>query len=86
MQEWIPARGSGHPLQALDGMPLEETTIEVMLGPKNRYGALYFKALILATTGDISQPVLLALYNSGPYPGFNWIEVIMLKRDVTSYA
>ncbi len=81
MADWIPASGSGHPLEALDGAPLEGVTLEVTLGPRNRYGATYFKASLRDATGNASQPFLLALHSSGPYPAFNWIEIITLNRD-----
>lgn len=82
MADWIPASGSGHPLEALNGTLLEGAAIEVTLGPRNRYGATYFKASLRDPDGSLSQPFLLALHSSGPYPAFNWIEIITLNRSI----
>lgn len=80
---WTTARGSGHPLAQLDGKLLGEATLKIMLGPKNRSGAHYFRVIVRDRTGEAGQPLLLALHHSGPYPSHNWIEVISLNRSLS---
>lgn len=82
MNIWTTARGSDYPLGQLEGKPLGEDTLEIMLGPKNRVGARYFQLTVRDRSGNASQPLLLAMYNSGPYPSYNWIEVIKLTRNI----
>jgi len=53
-----------------------------MLGPKNRVGARYFQITLRDQFDNTSQPLLLALYHTGPYPSHNWIEVIKLARNI----
>jgi len=81
--KWTTAWGSGHPLAQLKGKPLVDGTLEIMLGPKNRFGARYFQMTLRDKTGKASQPLLLALHHSGPYPSHNWIEVIRLTRNLS---
>jgi hypothetical protein len=76
---WTTARGSSHPLAQLEGKPLADATVEIMLGPKNRFGARYFQIKLRDRAGKASQPFLLALHHSGPYPSYNWIEVINIS-------
>ena len=80
--KWTPARGSRHPLAQLDGKPLAGATLEIMLGPKNHFGAQYFQITLKNKNGRASQPLLLALHHSGLYPSYNWIEVISLTRNL----
>ena len=82
MDVWTGARGSGHPLEQLDGKPVGDAKLEVSLGPKTRFGANYFQAALRDKEGAVSQPVVLALYHSGPYPSYNWIEIISIKQAV----
>jgi hypothetical protein len=83
MDIWIPARGTDHPLARLEGKPLGDSTLQIMLGPTNRVGAHYFQVTLRDRSGNVSKPLLLALYHSGPYPSYNWIEVIRLARKIT---
>jgi hypothetical protein len=76
------ARGSGSPLAQLEGKPFVDATLEIMLGPKNRFGATYFQITLRDRAGETSQPLLLALHHSGPYPSHNWIDVISLTRNL----
>lgn len=62
-----------HPLAALEGRELAKGRLRVHLGPRSRFGARYFVAL-LDRAGEMT-PVLTALHNSGPLPGYNWVEV-----------
>ena len=79
---WATAQGSGHPIAQLEGKPLVGAALEVMLGPQNHFGAYYFQITLKDKAGQMSQPFLLALHHSGPYPSYNWIEVIRLTRRI----
>ena len=64
-----------HPLARLDGLFLGETRVIVLLGPKNNVGSRYFQLWLADTEGHLSSEALaLGLYNSGPFPAFNWVE------------
>jgi hypothetical protein len=76
MNLWTTARGKDHPLVQLEGKPLVGAALEIMLGPRNRVGARYFQIALRDRTGNVSQPLLMALHHAGPYPSYNWIEVI----------
>ena len=48
----------------------------VVLGPKNHVGSQYFQAFLANTNGALTdEPLALGLYNSGPFPAFNWVEL-----------
>jgi hypothetical protein len=79
---WTTAKGSSHPLARLEGKVLGGATMEIELGPKNRVGAHYFRISLRDRFGNTSQPLLLALHHSGPYPSYNWIEVIRLVKNI----
>jgi len=79
---WTSVEGSSHPLTQLEGRPLVGASLVVMLGPQNRYGARYFQTKLRDSAGRKSQPFLLALHQSGPYPSVNWIEVVRLDRTL----
>ena len=83
MNIWTTAWGSDHPIAQLEGQPFGEGILEIMLGPKNRVGAHYFQITLRDRTGSASQPILLALHHTGPYPSYNWIEVIRLTRNIS---
>jgi hypothetical protein len=82
MARWTTAPAKGHPLAQLDGKSVSKSTLKLQLGPKNRHGASYFRLSLLERGGTGSQPILLALHHSGPYPSFNWVEVTKLDRNV----
>ena len=82
MTIWTTAKGSHHPLARLEGKPLGGATMEIELGPKNRVGAHYFRINLRDQFGNTSQPLLLALHHSGPYPSYNWVEVIKLVENI----
>jgi len=76
---WRPAsEAPQHPLARLDGLGVgEDVTLAVLLGPKNAVGATYFRLhLESGELGRPVQPVVFGLQNSGPFPGFNWVEII----------
>ena len=77
------SRGNDHPLVQLEGKPLIGAALETMLGPKNRVGARYFQIALRDRTGNASQPLLMAMHHAGPYPSYNWIEVIKLAKNIS---
>ena len=79
---WTTVEGSSHPLAQLEGKPLLGASLVVMLGPQTRYGARYFQTRFRGSASRESQPILLALHQSGPYPSVNWIEVAKLDRTL----
>jgi len=78
---WVPATTTGHPLSRLDGKPLGGRSLQILIGPRTRYGADYFEVLLRDKANISSDFILLALFHSGPYPGYNWIEIIKLVPD-----
>ena len=84
---WRQASGSpDHPLAPLDGAPLGGVTLDgadlggvtldVRLGPRSAVGSTYFRCYLATPGGRTSAPVVFGLQNAGPYPGFNWVEVL----------
>ena len=81
---WREAGGGEHPLEVVTGERLGETTTLVLLGPKNRFGARYFQIFLLSHRDEVGEPpVVIGLYSSGPYPSYNWVEVISLAEHIT---
>lgn len=86
---WQPAaEAPGHPLAALERATIgEDVALAVELGPRNAVGASYFRLYLLAGGGMAGgersirsmEPVLTGMHNSGPQPGFNWVEVIAYR-------
>ena len=75
---WQPVDASpGHPLAPLaDAVIARGVRLEAETGPSNSVGARYFQAFLTAEgLGRTATPVLRGLFNRGPYPGFNWVEV-----------
>lgn len=54
----------------------EGVTLEVWVGPKNNVGARYFRSYLVSELGRTTQPVAFGMQNAGPYPGYNWVEVV----------
>jgi hypothetical protein len=75
---WRPAAAlPAEPLTALDGAAVgEHVTLECLLGPRNQVGARYFRLHLASPLGRSQEPAVFGLQNSGPYPGYNWVEVI----------
>jgi len=74
---WALAREKEHPLGRLQGLPLGPYRLLALLGPKNNVGARYLQLFLVDSEGRMSEePVAFGLHNSGPYPGYNWAEVI----------
>jgi hypothetical protein len=74
---WALTEEAQHPLGRLQGLPLEPYRLLALLGPKNNVGARYYQLFLVDPNGRMSeQPVVFGLHNSGPYPGYNWLEVV----------
>ncbi len=72
---WRPA--AGHPLAVLDGLALGACQLGVLLGPKNNVGSTYFRLVLRDAAGREGEPYpALGLYNHGPFPAYNWVELI----------
>lgn len=76
-----------HPLARLDGVEVgEDVRLRVMLGPRNHVGSTYFRLHFdTSAFGRVVEPLVFGLHNSGPFPGYNWVEVIEW-RDVLALA
>jgi len=65
----------GHPLAALEGRAVGRgMRLRVLLGPTNRVGARYFR--LLALHGGEGRELAVGLFNRGPYPAYNWLELV----------
>ncbi len=65
-----------HPLAALQGKKIGLCRLIVLLGPKNNVGSRYFQLFLAGAQGGLSEdPLALGLFNTGPYPAFNWVEL-----------
>lgn len=79
---WAIAEEKDHPLGQLQGLTLGSYRLLTLLGPKNNVGARYFQLLLVDSAGRMAQEaVAFGLYNSGPYPGYNWAEVIRYEAS-----
>jgi hypothetical protein len=66
-----------HPLGRLQGRTLGPYRLLVLLGPKNNVGARYLQLFLVDGEGRLSEePIAFGLHNTGPYPGYNWAEVV----------
>lgn len=75
---WRPAAEQpSHPLASIDGAEVGNgVRLVIEIGPRNKVGSHYFRAFLDARElGRTPEPVLFGLQNSGPYPGYNWVEV-----------
>jgi hypothetical protein len=63
-------------LARIDGAPIPGGTLRVLLGPKS-VGKRYFR--LQRDDGARQERFVEALYNDGPYPGHNWVEVYDLE-------
>ena len=77
-ERWQPAaERPEHPLAQIDGARFGDgVTLEVTLGPRSAVGSTYFRCHLDTPGGATREPVVFGLHNSGPYPGFNWVEVL----------
>lgn len=66
----------GHALSSLHGAAIGPYRLIVLLGPKNHVGSQFFQVFLADRDGALADgPLALGLHNSGPYPGFNWVEL-----------
>jgi len=74
---WALAEEARHPLGRLQGLPLGGWRVLALLGPKNNVGSRYYQLFLVDASGRMSEePVAFGLHNSGPYPGYNWLEIV----------
>jgi hypothetical protein len=74
---WALAEEAQHPLGRLQRLPLGPYRLLALLGPKNNVGSRYYQLFLVDQAGRLSEePVAFGLHNSGPYPGYNWLEVV----------
>jgi hypothetical protein len=55
---------------------LGKAALQVLVGPRNRFGAHYFQLWLSSTEG---ASVAGGLIHRGSYPAYNWIEVMSLE-------
>jgi len=73
---WALSPGA-HPLGRLQGCRLGPYRLLLLLGPKNAVGARYFQLFLADGQGRLGdEPLALGLHNQGPFPGYNWIDLI----------
>ncbi len=73
-----------HPVSALDSLALGDYRTIAILGPKSAVGSRYFQLFLADSAGRLAAGALaLGLYNSGPYPAFNWVEMIQYNEQPT---
>lgn len=69
--------GDDHPIGRLQGLALGSYRLLALLGPKNNVGSRYYQLFLVDGGGRLSEePLAFGLHNSGPYPGYNWLEVV----------
>ena len=74
---WELADERNHPIGRLQGLSLGPWRLLALLGPKNNVGARYFQLFLVGEASHLGdEPVAFGMHNSGPYPGYNWLEVI----------
>ena len=74
---WALAEEAQHPLGQLQALPLGPYRLLALLGPKNNVGSRYYQLFLVDPDGRMSEePIVFGLHNSGPYPGYNWLEVV----------
>ncbi len=73
-----------HPLAALDGHRLGGYRLLVLLGPKNNVGSPYFRLFLADQALRLGEPPLvLGLYGAGPFPAYNWVELVRYEPAVS---
>jgi hypothetical protein len=77
VKTWELADEGSHPIGRLQGLALGGYEALALLGPKNNVGSRYFQLFLVDGRGRMSEvAVAFGLHNRGPYPGYNWAEVI----------
>ncbi len=65
-----------HLLCTIDGAEVGNgVQLAVEVGSKNSVGSDYFRASLQAEGVGRTAPFLWGLFNRGPFPGYNWVEV-----------
>jgi hypothetical protein len=73
-----------HPLRWLDGQRIGGYSLLALVGPKNLVGSRYFHLFLADERGRLAgQPLALGLFNSGPFPAYNWLELIRYESILT---
>ncbi|MCH8813853.1 MAG: DUF1122 family protein [Chloroflexi bacterium] len=73
-----------HPLSGLHERKLGVYRLLVLLGPKNHVGSQYFQLYLADANGALAdEPLALGLYNAGPFPAFNWVELTRYNSRLT---
>jgi hypothetical protein len=73
-----------HALAALHGAKLGPYIMIGLLGARSAVGSQSFQLLIRDTAGDLADtPLALGLFNQGPYPAFNWLELTVYDPALT---
>ncbi|HXG36603.1 MAG TPA: DUF1122 family protein [Dehalococcoidia bacterium] len=81
---WQPVSPDHRPLGPLQSASLGEQRLLVLAGPRNQVGALYLQVFLVDSHGAIAEePLALGLCNSGPYPAFNWVELVRYQPVVS---
>ncbi|MBI51761.1 MAG: hypothetical protein CL779_00895 [Chloroflexi bacterium] len=57
-------------------------SFEILIGPSNSIGANYFSIFLKKENTVSLEPIILGLFNSGIYPGYNWLEIINFKKQI----
>lgn len=75
-----------HPVARWDGAAIgDDLELEAWLGPRNSVGAHYFRLWLRSNDlGRLREPVIFGMQNSGRYPGYNWVEVIGYRDQLTA--
>ena len=83
MPRETPGLPPGHPLLRLAGRRLASGRLRFSPGGTSRFGALYFSLRLERGSSLSREPVLIGLHHTGPYPGYNWIEVAQVNERLT---
>ena len=74
----------GHALAGLHNQRLGPYHVIALLGPKNNVGSRYFQLFLADAEGRLAgEPLALGLHNSGPFPAYNWVELIRYEPRLT---
>ncbi|MDY6918076.1 MAG: DUF1122 family protein [Chloroflexota bacterium] len=81
---WREPEAGEHALHVVGGREVDGVTTRVLIGPKNRFGAVYFQVYLVDERGAVSdRPAVLGLHNAGPYPSQNWVETMSVAEQVS---
>ena len=70
-------------LGGLQGASLNGYRLLALVGSKNNVGSVYFQAYLVDVKGMIGRDAMaFGLRNAGPYPGYNWVELVRYEPVV----